>query len=525
MKSFFKTATFLCAMFVLFVTQTQIAVGKSRTDEQIIQISDYTVEQVVEQKLGEGSYVYEKLSSFSDPNRFILVEGNNCYLIYDNELKDFYEFSTESNSVYYGLNKSFLKIYHSPTFYFYKYENKVYDLYFGKEIDREEVIKFTSSEKALIQSHLQSKINYLNNSLKSSYLIRESKNSKFINGSYYFENLDNIGININGSCSYVALGMVMSYYDTFKNDNVIDEEYDECVMQSFVNLSEINIHSYSFSPGIKESFHQYLIDYGFNRGYNCSGLKYCIMFDNMVKLLNDQLSPKNIEFTPFIKNNTYDAINFCKNAIDSDNPVIIWISGTDEEIDIRNLSHEVVAYGYDDEGIYTHFGWKNALNRRKVCISNYTIKQAMYINLEAEHFFSNNYKWRVEGVEGTICPCGKMTCTHGEFSYVKYNENIHKYGCSKCNDFIDSPHNFYVSNGFKICYDCGQKVHINHTFTYTPILLGRFHWANCDCGYSKKETCIGMSMVGQTPVCIKCGAIMKGDIFKLKDSEQNFNKE
>lgn len=45
MKSFFKTATFLCAMFVLFVTQTQIAVGKSRTDEQIIQISDYTVEQ------------------------------------------------------------------------------------------------------------------------------------------------------------------------------------------------------------------------------------------------------------------------------------------------------------------------------------------------------------------------------------------------------------------------------------------------------------------------------------------------
>ena len=38
----------------------------------------------------------------------------------------------------------------------------------------------------------------------------------------YYENLKyNFGMNYQGSCGYVALGMKLSYYDTFLNDDDI----------------------------------------------------------------------------------------------------------------------------------------------------------------------------------------------------------------------------------------------------------------------------------------------------------------
>ncbi len=43
----------------------------------------------------------------------------------------------------------------------------------------------------------------------------------------YFDNLTyNIGVNYKGSCGYVAIAMLLSYYDTYWNDNIIPEQYD-----------------------------------------------------------------------------------------------------------------------------------------------------------------------------------------------------------------------------------------------------------------------------------------------------------
>lgn len=47
----------------------------------------------------------------------------------------------------------------------------------------------------------------------------------------YFRGLtDNFGENVFNSCGYVAIGQLLSYYDTYLDDNIIDDKYD---IQSF----------------------------------------------------------------------------------------------------------------------------------------------------------------------------------------------------------------------------------------------------------------------------------------------------
>ena len=53
----------------------------------------------------------------------------------------------------------------------------------------------------------------------------------------YFEHLkENFGINHHGSCGYVALGMLLSYYDTYWNDSIIPEQYDASSIGNEVDM-------------------------------------------------------------------------------------------------------------------------------------------------------------------------------------------------------------------------------------------------------------------------------------------------
>lgn len=66
--------------------------------------------------------------------------------------------------------------------------------------------------------------------------------------SYYFKALkNNFGYNTHGSCGYVAAAMMLSYYDTYLDDNIIPEQYDkEGFINSNFDVSNIN----NESPGI-----------------------------------------------------------------------------------------------------------------------------------------------------------------------------------------------------------------------------------------------------------------------------------
>ena len=66
---------------------------------------------------------------------------------------------------------------------------------------------------------------------------------------YYFSQLTaNFGENYVGTCSYVATAMLLSYYDTYWDDNIIPEIYDKPTDTFYINKSLAeNIES----PGIK----------------------------------------------------------------------------------------------------------------------------------------------------------------------------------------------------------------------------------------------------------------------------------
>ena len=66
--------------------------------------------------------------------------------------------------------------------------------------------------------------------------------------SHYFSKLtSNYGNNIKDSCGYVAIGMLMSFYDTYWDDNIIPEQYDA---NSRISDSTLNL-DFPYSPGIK----------------------------------------------------------------------------------------------------------------------------------------------------------------------------------------------------------------------------------------------------------------------------------
>ena len=54
-------------------------------------------------------------------------------------------------------------------------------------------------------------------------------------------------------------------------------------------------------------------------------------------------------------------VNFIKTAINSNIPLTVTITGNDSTNSYGTLSHSVVAYGYDESGIYANFGWKDTL--------------------------------------------------------------------------------------------------------------------------------------------------------------------
>ncbi len=64
----------------------------------------------------------------------------------------------------------------------------------------------------------------------------------------YFSGLtQNMGVNCKNTCGYVALGMLLSYYDSFLNDDIIPENYDVVSTGKETNMVERNN-----SPGIMQ---------------------------------------------------------------------------------------------------------------------------------------------------------------------------------------------------------------------------------------------------------------------------------
>lgn len=329
--------------------------------------------------------------------------------------------------------------------------------------------------------------------------------SNYVN--QYFRNLNNIGNNIYGTCAYIALGMFLSYFDSYWNDNIIPEQYDK-------TETIVSSNSYLNSPGIydptvrdedvdifdykaymmtqtSDNFHAYLLSIGNSLGYMTDSRleknkSMGVFFDETYNVLNEYLSlnpaanTENFSYTYINHMTDYDSIatgtSSTYSEIMYDNivgwvklgyPVIVSVAGPNR----KDSGHVLIAYDYDEDTntLYGNFGWKgygythtNVLGYAGGHTYEY-IKGYILGVPNSTHSHSNNYV--LQNGE-RLCSCKLDTHNHS-YKYTRIDESTHSRTCY-CDDYSEHSHTFTVNSTSTkyVCMYCG------HTKPYTGGVIG-----------------------------------------------------
>ena len=389
----------------------------------------------------------------------------------------------------------------------------------------------------------------------------------------YYDNLTyNYGINYKNSCGYIALGMLLSYYDTYLYDGIIPEQFDAVSVGT-----EDNMISRRNSPGIVRdviqnvndpdddeliymtandyystlvsmsnySLHAKLITIGAYYGnYDFSSMTAPALtnINEREQILNYFLSnvsgidSENYEITKY-SSTTSNVKSFTINAIQSGNPVLLSVA-----IPNTAIGHAVVAYDYDPttEEIYCHWGLGADQTHINPEDEGFTIfRNAMIIDFNSEHSHSDNYG--VTTITNNI-PATEYYCyddcriltykaLHSYTDhYDPYSTTEHKTYC-ECGEYIIQDHNYvdYEKTSdtchTEICvcgYESENQEHFAYRYSYT-VMDNDNHKVYCACGHLIREEYHSCVTVLDTTRCTLCGYVRKPGgnvIMGKKDEEQ-----
>ena len=250
---------------------------------------------------------------------------------------------------------------------------------------------------------------------------------------YYFSNLsENYGRNVKGSCTYGALGMLLSFYDTYWDDSFVPENYDMITTLSSNALSfdlespGTYQESYSLVGGLttaeyyqvveqysnfyfhlkliqmgKEHFGQYKFD---NPSQPCA-LTYSELYDLTSYYLYTYLgkSSSDVEIVSSVTAGV-SAKNFTISMVEQGIPVILRMGHLN-----RTGGHAMIAYDYDEDNddIYVHAGWGSDSTHVTLDDIDYDdYWDALAIVPHSNHSHSNNFKYSngYQEIE-THCSC------------------------------------------------------------------------------------------------------------------------
>ena len=402
-------------------------------------------------------------------------------------------------------------------------------------------------------SELSSNSDITNEELENAIIIGSGEEEQisilFLDGfaAYYFSQLNkNFGNNYIGSCSYTAAAMLLSFYDTYWNDNIIPEHY-ESQDKNFPNTKLIE--DISESPGIKmesiphgttkeqyktiidndkdEYFHLKLIDIGLNIFDD-----YALFPSSVEELLEYYLynvvgfSTSEVTVERITAGNLFDGITVREYVINKVTQGIpVFVSATS----LGEGAHSYIIYDYDasTDELYCHLGGhyndENVLlTHVKFSTIDYTLFEgAVTINFtqNSQHSHSDNYvdsegntycscyfsnchpehehRYKpFESTESTLhtydCPCSPTTILQPHtYTYAELDDNMHIYKCTKCEYQIEQNHRWEKTYNDEThtftCIDCG---HVKTDFHNIEIescdsTAHRYYCTGCD--YSVAE--------------------------------------
>ena len=364
---------------------------------------------------------------------------------------------------------------------------------------------------------------------------------------YYFYNLrENMGYNYIGSCSYVAIAMMLSYYDTYWDDTIIDDNYDlnslfekTEYVDGILTYSELTLHNFENSPGIRENerlpfdeserlglsdnerltqeqyyelvknqsnrdryFHYYLMGTMITEEFYASRVSqninpFGLGGEDREDLIEDYLNASGAKLT--YETVTTDIENYIITNVSRGIPVMIAVDLADQ-----NTGHVLVVYDYDASTgkLYANMGWTDGYDETDELVTythvdlssiNYTrIKNATTFTPTDSHSHAYNY---VYWDGSTYCSCYFPCHNAHQHTYESVNDNYHTYSCNCATE--ETPninHSFYVDDisdtehTFK-CTDCDYSVTSEHNMTIPVPLAGAQHGCKCnECDYVDEST-------------------------------------
>ena len=346
----------------------------------------------------------------------------------------------------------------------------------------------------------------------------------------YFSNLnDNMAYNFGSSCVFVALSSVLSYYDSWYNDDFVPEHFDVKSTATSINAAlntspgiitvssefdtRIGTLDEAFDSIITNKYNDfscYLMWYSFNNlntGSNTIGnistknlqilLDY-IYGDNYINLISVGITSTGQQDSSVSQK---QKINFIKSCIDQGKPCIVSISGNTTTNTNNHSRHAVVAYDYDGDDIFANFGWRDNDNTQYHRMLNDDVSGITYNAINYAVAFdinptfrphSNNYVVFESGSYNYYCYNGLLNDEEAMHKHPighSSNTSTHTFECPTCHySFCIGHTNVTYSSGgnLKHTKNCSSiycsSVSENHRFTYER--RTNYHKEICvDCGF------------------------------------------
>lgn len=348
------------------------------------------------------------------------------------------------------------------------------------------------------------------------------------------------------SCSYIAMSMLLSYYDTYWNERFVDEDL-EWTKGTFASSTETLSSTFSATDEYQEyltwrslnpsgTFDEFRVEYQYNYldlnlmsigkilGYHDNSTdEYGLNGNRIVNILESYLydtrgfSEDDVTVhilraaDPTVSQDEFkEAISA---QIEKGFPVIYAATSVDlSNIDFTDVNygatlddavggHAMIAYSLTDnnndgvkETINLHNGWNSSNDRVYSTLNDTEYKYwkiAIWLEINEDsvpHICSDNY----EDVDqdSDVCACNvyyKTHPSHVHFHYDSYN-SLNHFGECICGNITQSAvHNLFYLNITSAthrakCNGCNYDVNINHQYTYTVDTSE--HSGICACGYA-----------------------------------------
>lgn len=175
--------------------------------------------------------------------------------------------------------------------------------------------------------------------------------ANFCKYSYYFDNLSisKYGKNINGTCCIVSMQILMGYYDSIYEEELVEDKYDNPSIERRKKCSE-----FVYSPGTKgDEFHRHLINLFDNYlGKNLEKDKSMFSTDQFKLIEHYVGAVRNLSFSCLTCEGNWNDIfqgkqfKIAQEGIKAGRPVIV-----------NNKNHSMLGFAYDDNYIYCMSGW------------------------------------------------------------------------------------------------------------------------------------------------------------------------